>query len=509
MATATAGPTSPPALPRREVRVVMAGLLTLVLLAALDQTVVATALPRIAEQLGGLERYSWAVAAFLLPGTAAMPVYGKAIDVYGPRRVLAAAGGLFLAGSLLCGLSQTMDQLVWSRGVQGLGAGGLMTLAFTVTFLVAAPADRPLFQSLFGVVFGVASVAGPLAGGALAEQWRWLFLANLPLGLAAVAAVGGMLRRVPASRRGGPLDLPGAALLLAAALLWLLTISGAGSTLPWRSPELWGLLTAATVVTAALLLRERAAPDPVLPLHLFRDRAFALSSLGAALLGVVLFGGVLFLPLYLQLVRGLTPTRSGLALVPMMVAVVAASTLSGRSIARTGRFRAVLVSGAALVAGGLALSAALDRTSPPLLVAASLLLLGAGLGLGLQNLLVVAQASLPRHAIGAGTSLVTFSRQLGASLGVALLGALLNARWVASLDQALTGTGSVKAVGAEQLLQEHGPGGSLLDGLVIEAFVTGFQASMLVATGVAALLIAACAALPRHNLPPQAAPTRR
>lgn len=506
MATATAGPASPPDLARQDVRVVMAGLLTLVLLAALDQTVMATALPRIAEQLGGLDRYSLAVAAFLLPGTAAMPLYGKAIDVHGPRPVLAVAGGLFVTGSLLCGLSQTMDQLVWSRGLQGLGAGGLVTLAFTVTFLIAPPADRPVFQSHFGVTFSLASLAGPLAGGALAEQWRWLFLANVPLGLAAVGAVGWVLRRVPAQRRGGPLDRPGAVLLLAAALLWLAAISWAGTTLPLRSLQLGGLLTAATAVTVVLLVHEKNAIDPILPLRLFRDRTFALTSLAAALLGGVLFGGVLFLPLYLQLVRGTTPTVSGLAMVPMMAAVVAASVLSARAIGRTGRFRAILITGAALVTGGTALGSALgsalERTSPPALVAAALLLLGAGLGMCMQNLIAVAQSSLPPHQIGAGTSLTTFSRQLGASLGVALLGALLNAQWTNRLDSALTASGRADSPSAEQLLQAHG---SPADPLVIDAFLSSFRMTMLAATALAALLITVCVAIPHRHLPQQPA----
>ncbi len=498
MATATAGPASPPDLARQDVRVVMAGLLTLVLLVALDQTVMATALPRIAQQLGGLDRYSLAVAAFLLPGTAAMPLYGKAIDVHGPRPVLAVAGGLFVTGSLLCGLSQTMDQLVWARGLQGLGAGGLVTLAFTVTFLIAPPADRPVFQSLFGVTFSVASLAGPLAGGALAEQWRWLFLANVPLGLAAVGAVGWVLRRVPAQRRGGPLDRPGAVLLLAAALLWLAAISWACTTLPLRSLRLGGLLTAAAAVTVVLLVHEKNAVDPILPLRLFRDRTFALTSLAAALLGGVLFGGVLFLPLYLQLVRGTTPTVSGLAMVPMMVAVVAASVLSARVIGRTGRFRVILITGAALVTGGTALASALDRTSPPALIAAALLLLGAGLGMCMQNLIVVAQSSLPPHQIGAGTSLTTFSRQLGASLGVALLGALLNAQWTDRLNSALTASGRADSPSAEQLLQAHG---SPADPLVIDAFLSSFRMTMLAATALAALLITVCVAIPHRHLP--------
>lgn len=498
MATATAGPAPPPDLARQDVRVVMAGLLTLVLLAALDQTVMAAALPRIAQQLGGLDRYSLAVAAFLLPGTAAMPLYGKAIDLHGPRPVLAVAGGLFVTGSLLCGLSQTMDQLVWSRGLQGLGAGGLVTLAFTVTFLIAPPADRPVFQSLFGVTFSVASLAGPLAGGALAEQWRWLFLANVPLGLAAVGAVSWVLRRVPTQRRGGPLDRPGAVLLLAAALLWLLAISWAGTTLPLRSLQLGGLLTAAAAVTVVLLVHEKNAADPILPLRLFRDRTFALTSLAAALLGGVLFGGVLFLPLYLQLVRSVTPTVSGLAMVPMMVAVVAASVLSARAIGRTGRFRMILITGAALVTGGTAQASALDRTSPPALIAAALLLLGAGLGMCMQNLIVVAQSSLPPHQIGAGTSLITFSRQLGASLGVALLGALLNAQWTDRLDNALTASGRADSPSAEQLLQAHG---SPADPLVIDAFLSSFRMTMLAATALAALLITVCFAIPHRHLP--------
>lgn len=500
MTTRTAKPPAAAPLSRGDVRVVMAGLLSLVMLAALDQTVMATALPSIAEDLGGLDQYSWAVAAYLLPGTAAMPIYGKVIDARGPTPVLAAAATLFIAGSLLCGISQTMDQLVWSRGVQGLGAGGLMTLAFTVTFMVAPPKARPFYQNLFGVVFAIASITGPLAGGALAATaWRWLFLGNVPLAIAGTIAVAIVLRRLPTPRRGGPFDLAGAALLITAALLWLLVASFAGVVLPWTSPTLWALTTAAAGASWLLILRERTAADPVLPLHLFRNRTFALSGLAAALLGVLLFGGVLFIPLYLQLVRGLTPTDSGLAMVPMMLAMVATSILSGKLIGATGRFRATLVTGAALTITGLGIASTFDRTSSPALITASLVLLGAGMGLCMQNVLAAAQTSLPPQAIGAGTSLVSFTRQLGASLGVAILGALLNAQWAARLADTLPPAHDTSRPDAEQLFDGLLASGSPANQLVSGAFLDAFHITMLAATGTALLLAVATAALPSRQ----------
>ncbi len=466
----------------RSVRGVIAALLTLVMLAALDQSVLATALPTISRDLGGVDLYAWAVTAYLLPGTAVMPLYGKAVDVFGPRRTLAVAGCLFILGSLLCGLSQSMPALLASRAVQGLGAAGLMTLAFTITFLVSPPQQRPWYLSLFGVVFTMSSLVGPVVGGGLAElSWRSIFLLNVPLAAVATLLVRRALRNFPATSRSARLDWPGAALLCAAALAWVTLASLAGTWLAWDSAVLWVVVAGALAATTALVRRERGATDPLLPLHMFKDRLFALASAGSALIGVVMFGGVLFLPLYLQAVKGLSPTVTGLATLPMMVAMVLTSTISSRHIGRSGVYRPWLVAGSALTASSLAGAGFIGADTPVPWTLGILAVLGAGIGLCMQNILVVAQAALPPGAVGAGTAMVTFMRQVGASLGTAVLGSIF----------ALL----VRPVG-DQFAE-----GGLLDGAESAAFVEAINAVVLTASVVAVALTLAMAALPGDRLP--------
>ncbi|HEX5741656.1 MAG TPA: MDR family MFS transporter [Pilimelia sp.] len=427
--TAVAPPTAPPALSHRQIQWLLSGLMTGLLLAALDQTVVGTALPTIVGQLGGMAHYSWVVTAYLLASTASTPLYGRMSDLYGRRPVFLFAIGTFVLGSVLAGAAQTMTQLVVTRGVQGLGAGGLMTLAFTVVSDVVAPRDRGRYQGFFGAAFGLSSVAGPLAGGWLAEHdWRWIFYLNVPLGLLALVVCDRVLRLVPAVRRRHvAVDWAGAALLVTGVSCLLLALSWGGEAYPWHSAPVAGLFGAGAVLGALFVLRQRVAAEPILPLGLFRRRTFSLATAASFLFGVVMFGAVVYLPLYLQVVRGAAPARSGMLMLPMMAGIIVTSVLSGRMISRVGRYKWFPVAGAAAMVVGLLLCAGLTAASPLSRVSTAMVVLGVGMGLCMQALVLAVQNGVDRAQLGAATASATFFRTLGGSFGVAALGAVLAA----------------------------------------------------------------------------------
>ncbi|MBQ1042087.1 MFS transporter [Micromonospora sp. C72] len=432
--------TAPPALPARQIRLLMFGLMTGMLLAALDQTIVGTALPTIVGELGGINHYSWVVTAYLLASTASTPLYGKMADLYGRRPVFLFSIGMFLLGSLLAGLSQNMTQLIVTRGVQGLGAGGLMTLAFTIISDVVSPRERGRYQGLFGAVFGVSSVAGPLVGGYFAEtNWRWIFYINVPLAIFAIVVCWHVMRLVPFERREHTVDWIGAALLVAGVSCLLLALSWGGAEYAWGSGMIVGLFAAGAVLGVLFVVQEARTKEPILPLRLFRSATFALANAAGFVLGLVMFGSIIFIPLYLQIVKGASPTRSGLLMLPMMAGVIITSIVTGRAMSRIGRYKWFPVAGAAVLVVGMLLFQQLQVATTLWAAFGYMVVIGVGLGLCMQSLILAVQNAVSVRDLGAGTSSATFFRSLGGSFGVAILGAVLSARLTTELAGRLPG----------------------------------------------------------------------
>ncbi len=425
---------------RSRVRVIFAGLMMVVLLAALDQTIVATALPTIVGDLGGLDRLAWVISAFLLAQTAVTPIYGKLGDLYGRKRVLQSAVILFLVGSALCGLANGMSELIAFRAVQGLGAGGLIVLAQSVIGDVVTPRERGKYQGLFGAVFGVASVAGPLLGGVIVQtvSWRWIFYVNLPIGLVALAVLGATLPSTGGRERPA-IDYLGAGLLASGLSAIVLVTSLGGTTWAWGSAQVILLGALGVALLALFLAAERRAREPVLPLALLRDRVFAVAGSLSLIVGFALFGTLTFLPLYFQTVASATPTGAGLRLIPLMLGVLTMSIFSGQVISRTGRYRAFPIAGTAVMAVGLLLLSRLDVGTSTAASALYLLVLGLGLGSVMQVLVLVVQNAVDYKVLGAATSGVTMFRGLGGSLGAAVFGTIFSTRLKSELTHVLSG----------------------------------------------------------------------
>lgn len=417
----------------RQVLVAFSGLLLAMLLAALDSTIVSTALPTIVGQLGGLEHLAWVVTAYLLAQTVVTPVYGKLGDLYGRRIVMQSAIVVFLVGSALCGFSRNMTQLVLFRGLQGLGGGGLIVTTMAIVGDLVAPRERGRYQGLFGAVFGLASIAGPLLGGFFTTHltWRWIFFINLPLGIAALVVLAATLPKTT-PRRAHAIDYAGAG-LLAVVLATLTLLPDARPTL--RLPM---VLLAALALTAFILV-ERRAKEPVLPLRLFKNVTFAVSSAVGGIVGFALFGGVTYFPVYLQVVKGESPTASGLQMLPMMGGMLVASIVSGTLISRTGRYKAFPLLGTLAMTAGLFLVSRLDASSRVLGASALMLVLGVGLGLVMQVLVIAVQNDVDVADMGVATSGATMFRLIGGSLGTAVLGALFASGLASRLGPALHG----------------------------------------------------------------------
>jgi EmrB/QacA subfamily drug resistance transporter len=425
-----------PALHRNQILLLMGGLMTGMLLAALDQTIVGTALPTIVGELGGINHYSWVVTSYLLAATASTPLYGKMADLYGRRPVFLFSIGTFLVGSLLAGLSQDLTQLILTRGIQGLGAGGLLTLAFTIISDVVSPRERGRYQGVFGAVFGLSSVAGPLAGGYFAEHnWRWIFYLNVPLALVAIVICYRVLRLVPFRRRPRAVDWLGAGLLVAWVSCLLLALSWGGNQYAWRSGVIVGLFVAGGVLAALFVVQERRAAEPILPMRLFRRPTVALANAAGFVLGLVMFGSIIYIPLYLQIVKGASPTASGLLMLPMMAGIIVTSVLSGRAMSRIGRYKWFPVGGSLTLVAGMLLFTRLHVATSLWEASVYMVLIGIGLGLCMQSLILAVQNAVETRDLGAGTSAATFFRSLGGAFGVALLGAVLSNQLTTGLAQ--------------------------------------------------------------------------
>ncbi|MGH2584055.1 MAG: MDR family MFS transporter [Dehalococcoidia bacterium] len=416
-------------LTQTQILIIFGALMLGMLLAALDQTIVSTALPTIVGELGGLDQLSWVVTAYLLTSTASAPLYGKISDLYGRKVVFQFAIVVYLVGSVLAGLSQSMAQLIAFRALQGVGGGGLMVMSQTIIADIVSPRERGRYQGFTGAVFAFSSVAGPLLGGFFVDQvtWRWIFYINLPLGIAALI-VTTMALRLPYRRVQHAVDYLGSALLVGAVTCILLVTVWGGEQYAWTSPEIIGLGIASAVLLVGFLWQEQRASEPVLPLRLFRNRIFSVASITGFVVGVAMFGAIVFLPLYLQVVKGASPTRSGLLLTPLMLGILTTSIASGQLISRTGRYRIFPIIGTALVVTGMLLLSRLASDTPQLVVSLYMLVVGAGIGMVMQVLVIAVQNAVEDRDLGVATSSANFFRSLGGSFGTALFGAILTSR---------------------------------------------------------------------------------
>jgi EmrB/QacA subfamily drug resistance transporter len=432
----------------REVMVAFSGLLLALLLAALDGTIVATALPTIVGELGGLSHLSWVVTAYLLAQTVVTPLYGKFGDLYGRKRVLQVAIVVFLAGSALCGAARSLAQLILFRAVQGLGGGGLMVTAQAVVGDLVPPRDRGRYQGMLGAAFGVASIAGPLLGGYLTTHWswRWIFYINLPLGVVALGVLRATLP-APAGRVRRAVDYAGAATLALALTGIVLATDLGGAVYPWASPVMLAVVAGTLACGAAFVVAERRASEPVLPLDLFRNRAFTVSCVVGFIVGFGLFGSVTYVPLFLQVVQGQSPTASGMEMIPMMGGMLLTSIASGQVISRTGRYKVFPVIGTAVLTLGLFLLSRMHPDTGLALVMASLAVVGLGLGMVMQVLVIAVQNAVDYDRLGVATSGAILFRLVGGSIGTSVLGAIFAARLAGHLSAA----GSLGALSAGTL----------------------------------------------------------
>jgi EmrB/QacA subfamily drug resistance transporter len=413
------------ALSHRQILLVFSGLMLGMFLAALDQTIVGTALPTIVNSLHGLNHMSWVVTAYLLTSTISTPLYGKLSDQLGRKGIFQFAIVIFLIGSALAGLSQNMAQLIAFRGVQGLGAGGLMAMAMTIIADVVSPRERGRYQGYFGATFALSSIAGPLLGGVFTDNlsWRWIFYINLPIGIVALVVTSAVLK-LPFRRQSHKIDFLGAGLMMVGVTAALLVTVWGGTQYAWGSPIIimMGLVSAAFI--GAFIVWEHHAAEPILPPSLFRIGVFRTASTVSFLLSMVMFGAIIYLPLYLQLVDGVSAMVSGLLMIPLMLGLLASSIVSGQIVSRTGVYKPMPIIGSTLVIIGMWLLSHLGLETSHLTMSFYVLVLGAGMGMTMQIMILATQNAVPADSIGTGTAAVTFFRSLGGAFGTSLFGAV-------------------------------------------------------------------------------------
>ena len=437
-------------LPPREVMIILPGLLLAILLAMLDNLIVSTALPRIVGDLGGVAHLSWVVTAYILASLVVTPFYGKLGDMYGRKKFFVVAIVIFLAGSALSGLSQSMAELIMFRAIQGLGAGGLMVGAMATLGDIVSPRERGKYMSYMMVVMMLATIGGPLLGGFITENfsWRWIFYINLPVGGAALVYIISTLH-LPAKRVNHRVDYLGGGLLAVAAISLVLLATWGGTEYPWASEQIIGLAVLAAAATAAFCVVELRVAEPILPLHVFKNRNFSLTMALTFLTGLAMFGALTFLPLYQQTVQGASPTLSGLMLTPMMLGVTVTSIVAGQVTTRTGRYKVFPILGGAIMGVGMYLLTGLDLGTTKLTSALYYVVLGLGMGFLMQMVSLIAQNSVQQKDMGVASSARMFFQQIGGSLGVAAFGAVFARRLTESLAAAAGSGVHISASGGQ------------------------------------------------------------
>ena len=435
---------------RTEAGIPFAAIVLAMLPAVLDQTILATGLPVVARDLGALSDVSWVVTAYVVSAAATTPLWGKLGDRHGRKRLLQVALAVFVSASALCAAAQDITQLVMLRAVQGMAAGGLMTLAMAAVGDIVAPRERGRYQGYIAATFAVATIVGPLLGGLLVEQasWRWVFLVNLPLGVTALALLALRLPASEADTTAQPLDALGAALLAGATSAFMLACIWGGNRYAWGSAPIAGLIAATVLLAGLLVLRERRAADPIVPMHLLRSRPVAVASSALFLGTAALFSITVFVPLFLQTTTGASPTEAGLLLVPAMLGITVSTTLSGRRIARTGRYKRFPVAGLALMTGALGLLAAVAAEASQVWTGVALAVFGLGFGMVTQVLVVAVQNHVERRELGVATATTGFFRALGGAAGAAVLGAVFAAQGGGGASAVIDGVQSVFMVAA-------------------------------------------------------------
>jgi EmrB/QacA subfamily drug resistance transporter len=467
-------------LTHRQILIVFSGLMTGLLLAALDQTIVSTALPTMVGELGGLDHYSWVVTAYLICSTVSTPLYGKLSDVYGRRAIFQVAILIFLAGSLAAGLAQDMLQLILFRGLQGIGGGGLISMSFAIVADVVSPRERGRYTGYLGAVFAFSSIVGPLLGGFIVDHvsWRWVFLVNLPVGAMALA-VTSIVLRLPAGTVRHRIDFEGAGLLVAGVTCLLLTLVWGGSEYPWGSPVILGMGAAGVGLTGAFVAWEARTPEPILSLRLFLNPIFTVGSALGFVTGCSMFAAIVFLPLFLQVATGASATNSGLLLLPFMAGFMVTSIVVGNIVSHTGHYRIWPIAGMLVSCVGLYLLSGMHAETSRVESSVFMLIFGMGIGTLLHMLVLIVQNSVDHRDLGVATSATAFFRSMGGSFGVAIYGAIFNARLFAELPR-LVPADALAAVGGDATRLLNSPAElrllppPVLQGIV-EAVVRGTQ----------------------------------